>query len=104
LDGRMGPIHHMDVPASMAHPYHAMLGGGGDDAKAISLQLASAVVAFARTGDPNNDNIPAWQPFDGDSRATMIFDTETRLEHDPRGEIRKFWLARKRTQGTGADK
>lgn len=96
LDGRMGPIHHMDVPPSMAHPYHAMLGGGSDDAKAITEQMASVVVAFAKTGNPNNANIPNWPPFDGEGRATMIFDAETRLEHDPRSEIRKFWLERKR--------
>jgi para-nitrobenzyl esterase len=96
LDGRMGPIHHMDVPPSMAHPYHAMLGGGGDDARAITEQMASVVVAFAKTGNPNNAHIPNWSPLDDERRATKIFDAENRLEHDPRSEIRKFWLERKR--------
>jgi len=54
-------------------------------------RLASAWVAFAKTGDPNNSQIPHWPPYEASSRATMVFDTDTRVENDPRGEIRKFW-------------
>jgi para-nitrobenzyl esterase len=54
-------------------------------------RLASAWVAFAKTGDPNNSQIPRWPAYDSSTRATMIFDTDTRVENDPRSEIRKFW-------------
>jgi para-nitrobenzyl esterase len=54
-------------------------------------RLASVWTAFARTGDPNNPNIPNWPAYDTATRATMIFDADTRVENDPRGEIRKFW-------------
>ena len=53
--------------------------------------LASAWVAFAKTGDPNNPQIPRWAAYDAATRATMVFDTDTRVENDPRGEMRKFW-------------
>ena len=53
--------------------------------------LASALLAFAKTGDPNNPVIPHWAPYDLAGRATMIFDTETRVEADPRKPFRELW-------------
>jgi para-nitrobenzyl esterase len=54
-------------------------------------RLASAWVAFAKTGDPNNPAIPHWPAYDLASRATMIFDTHTRAENDPRKAFRELW-------------
>ena len=54
-------------------------------------RLASAWVEFARTGDPNNGALPAWPTYDAKTRATMVFDAETRVENDPRGEIRDYF-------------
>jgi len=48
--------------------------------------LASTWCAFAATGDPNNTEIPNWPSYDASMRATIIFDTTTRVENDPRGE------------------
>jgi para-nitrobenzyl esterase len=44
-----------------------------------------AWVSLAKTGNPNNGKTPAC--YDEAKRATMIFDVETRVENDPRGEI-----------------
>jgi para-nitrobenzyl esterase len=54
-------------------------------------RFASAWVSLAKTGNPNHPKIPDWPAYDADERATMIFDNETRVENDPRSEIRKFW-------------
>ena len=35
--------------------------------------------------------MPNWPAYEMTKRATMIFDKDTRVENDPRGEIRKFW-------------
>jgi len=48
-------------------------------------------VEFARTGDPNNGALPRWPTYDAQRRATMVFDAQTRVEDDPRGEIRDFF-------------
>jgi para-nitrobenzyl esterase len=53
----------------------------------------AAYVAFARTGDPNNSEIPAWAPYDGVRRATMTLNTECRLVEDYRGADRIAQLA-----------
>jgi para-nitrobenzyl esterase len=59
--------------------------------------FATTWATFAKTGNPNNDKIPTWAPYDGKGRATMIFDSHTRVEWDPRSDIRKFIAANEGT-------
>jgi len=83
--GRYGAVHGLDVAAS----FHE--GRAGNDGLRVADELASAWVAFAKTGNPNNPRIPPWQTYDAKTRATMSFGTPTQLINDPRAEIRKFW-------------
>jgi para-nitrobenzyl esterase len=83
--GRYGAIHGLDVSGSFREARD------GNDAARVADQLSSSWVAFAKTGNPNNARIPPWPAFDATTRATMIFGTPTRLENDPRKEIRTFW-------------
>jgi para-nitrobenzyl esterase len=53
--------------------------------------VGSAIVAFGKTGNPNCDKIPDWPPYNIESRATMIFDVESRVEKDPTSELRLLW-------------
>jgi para-nitrobenzyl esterase len=46
---------------------------------------------FARTGDPNNEKLPAWPAYALQGRPTMVFDIESRVEDDPLSEERKAW-------------
>ncbi len=46
--------------------------------QAMSDRVMDAFVRFARTGDPG------WPAYDPDRRQTMVFDTENRVENDPR--------------------
>lgn len=90
-DGKLGAIHHMDVPASWNNWRAALYGGAVAPARVLCRQLASAFVAFAQNGNPDNDYIPHWPAFEAQRRPTMIFDTTVRIEHDPRSDIRRFW-------------
>lgn len=49
-------------------------------------QLCGAYAAFARTGDPNTELLPKWEPVTQEHMYTMIFDETTRLgeDHDKR--------------------
>jgi para-nitrobenzyl esterase len=89
--GKFGAVHGIDVAASFHGVRDTIMGVGSAGGKVMCDRLASAWVAFAKTGDPNNPQIPRWPTYDGATRATMVFDTDTRVENDPRGEIRKFW-------------
>jgi para-nitrobenzyl esterase len=91
FDGKFGAVHGTDVSASF-HNYRDGIGGSGSrQQRALWATFASTWVAFARTGNPNNPKIPNWAPYETAKRATMIFDNNTRVENDPRGEIRAFW-------------
>ena len=88
--GRYGAVHGIDVSASMHNVRDGFL-VGLPEARRLADEFAGAFVALARTGSPNHDHLPEWAPYDTESRPTMVFDSDTRLEADWRGEIRQFW-------------
>ena len=53
--------------------------------------MSGALVALARTGDPNHDGLPFWPGYSMSERATMIFDVESRVECDPMSAERRVW-------------
>ncbi len=91
-DGKFGAVHGIDVSASF-HSYRDGFFAGSTPGKRMADRLASTWAAFVRTGDPNNDYIPPWSPYDDAKRAVMIFDDDTRQEFNPRGQIRAYWDA-----------
>jgi para-nitrobenzyl esterase len=92
FDGQFGAVHAMDVAASMHNERDAILGSGSSDARRMCDALASALLAFAKTGNPNNSQIPQWPRFDASQRCMLVFDRNTRVERDPHGTLRKLWL------------
>lgn len=92
FDGKFGAAHAMDVPASMHNERDAILGSGSIDARRMCNALASTWLAFAKTGDPNNPNIPTWPRFEPERRTTLVFGSDTRVEQDPYPALRNFWL------------
>jgi len=63
----------------------------GADAQQLADRMSEALLAFARTGNPNAPALPPWPRFDVAKRATMIFDLPTRVECDPRGAERRLF-------------
>ncbi len=91
FNGKFGAVHGTDVSATF-YNYRDGVGGNGSAAeRALWQQFASAWVSMARNADPNHSKIPHWPGYDAVKRPTMIFDTEVRVENDPRSEIRQFW-------------
>jgi para-nitrobenzyl esterase len=91
--GKFGAVHGIDVSASFYNVRDPIVGVGNPEGVAMCKRHASSWVAFASTGDPNNPEVPHWTPYDATNRATMIFDTNMRMENDPRGEMRNFWTS-----------
>ena len=63
----------------------------GPHAAPLVRAMSSSLVALARTGDPNHDAIPTWPTYSIPDRATMVFDVESRVEHDPMSAARVLW-------------
>lgn len=61
------------------------------EAFALAAKVSATWAAFARTGDPNGESLPTWEPYSGDERKTMVIDNESRLVSDPASEERKLW-------------
>jgi para-nitrobenzyl esterase len=91
-DGKFGAVHGIDVSASF-HSYRDGFFAGSTPAKRMADRFASCWGAFVRTGNPDNAHVPPWPPYDDARRAVMIFDNDTRVDFNPRGEIRAWWDA-----------
>jgi para-nitrobenzyl esterase len=90
-DGLWGAAHATDVSASLGNFRDPILGAGTASGRRLAEALSSAWIAFARSGDPNTQALPAWRPFEPADRATLVFDDLIALENDPDAEIRAFW-------------
>ncbi len=91
FDGKFGAVHGHDVDASFHNVRSPICGAGSLAGRVMADRLAGAWIAFAKTGDPNHGGIPHWAPYDLARRATMIFGADTRVENDPRADMRKLW-------------
>lgn len=89
--GKFGAVHGTDVSATFHNYRDPIIGCGSLEGRLMCDRLASTWVAFARTGNPNNESIPPWPTYEPTRRATMIFDNDTHVEDDPRSEVRHLW-------------
>ncbi|MDX6457123.1 MAG: para-nitrobenzyl esterase [Acidobacteriaceae bacterium] len=86
LDDRVGTFHACEISfafdnAELCDHYSA----GTPESLALSRQMGSAWVAFARTGNPNHSGLPQWPAYETQSKATMIFDSPCRVKNNPEG-------------------
>ena len=82
---RRGAPHTMDIALAFGTlEAEGSYTGTGAAARELSAQMMKAFVALARTGDPAARGIPAWPRYRLPDRSTMVFDTVSRAEKDPR--------------------
>ena len=103
MDGKFGAVHGVDVQFSFHNPRGPLEGGAGMEARLMSDRFASAWVAFAKTGNPNNPVIPNWPEWDPDQRTAMIFDINTRAVSHPHARLQDMWREVGSGQGTGRE-
>jgi para-nitrobenzyl esterase len=91
--GVLGACHGVELPF-VFDTLDAARGFIGDDPSLADLATTvhRTWVRFATTGDPG------WSTYDGDRRATLVFDTVSAVVDDPDGDLRTRWAA------TGASK
>ena len=78
LNGRTPAWHCADIPyvfanADLVEYTHQ------EGMEALQDEIAGAVIAFARTGDPNHAGIPDWPAGTPDTENTMVFGKQTHL-------------------------
>jgi para-nitrobenzyl esterase len=93
-NGRYGAMHTMDIALvfnNIAQP--GSLTGTSPEAQRTADAMSEALIAFARTGNPNHSRLPEWRPYTLPDRATMLFDADSKLENDPRGAERRLFAS-----------
>lgn len=92
-EGRLRAHHALDLPLVFNNIENSRsMVGPGPEPQRVADQMSAAWVAFARSGNPNTEGLPEWRPYNNKSRATMIFNLNSRLQNDPYSEIRKILL------------
>ncbi|MDR7084357.1 carboxylesterase type B [Arthrobacter ginsengisoli] len=85
----LGAVHALEIPFvfDIASPDVPLFGPmlGNEPPQELARTMHAAWVAFARTGDPG------WPRYETGRRATMRFDTASRIVEDPRSWERSLW-------------
>jgi para-nitrobenzyl esterase len=85
-------FHTLDIPLvfdNVGQPGSRT--GDGASARGMAAGMSEALLAFARSGNPNHRDLPHWALYSLERRETMVFDDTSRLEHDPRGGERRLY-------------
>ncbi|MDQ0191502.1 carboxylesterase/lipase family protein [Alicyclobacillus cycloheptanicus] len=94
LDGCPQAFHALEIPFvwnTVMNPEVDHLAGNDSARYKLAKQMHNAWIAFARCGDPNTTELPAWPKYDLDNRATMLFHTKCEVVHDPDRQKRLKW-------------
>jgi para-nitrobenzyl esterase len=89
--GKFGAPHMTDIPLAFDNVMAPGSNAVGPTAQPMADRMSEAFLAFARTGDPNCEAIPRWEPYDLPRRQTMVFDNRPHLADDPRGGERRLF-------------
>jgi para-nitrobenzyl esterase len=93
MNGLLGACHACELPYvfnTLDSPWAEAVCGTNPD-KNLAMRMHRAWIAFARNGDPNTADLPFWPQYNLEERPTMLFNTETKLAHDPAREERLLW-------------
>jgi len=91
LDGRPLAFHCQDLAMWFDNiDLCVQQTGGGADARALASKMSNALVAFARTGNPNHSGIPRWPAYSASAPANLILDTRVEVRNAPDGAARKL--------------
>lgn len=90
FDNRMRAFHCLDI-CFWFYNTDLMLThtGGGKRPRKLSENMASTLLQFIKTGDPNGGGLPNWPRYTSENRETMVLDDVSEVQNDPDGEARK---------------
>jgi para-nitrobenzyl esterase len=93
LDGKLKSPHALEIPFVFDNVQSSGLTGDSPTRFALAEKMSRTWLAFARTGNPNNEGIPDWPRYSIERRPTMMFDNQCRVENDPYRAERTAWDA-----------
>lgn len=85
MNGILRSTHCMEIPFVFDNvTRHASMTGGNRKAQILAEKMSNAWINFARTGNPNHNGLPKWDPYTAEKGSTMCFDNtcEVKYNHD----------------------
>lgn len=84
LDGGRAPWHCADIPFVFHNTELVPVARNAAQCTRVEKQIFDSVMAFVKTGNPNNPSIPTWPCSTDSEENTMLFgeDTQMRTNHD----------------------
>jgi para-nitrobenzyl esterase len=90
--GRLRAPHGLDIPMVFDNvALTPQMTGTGPEPQRVADQMSETILAFARTGNPNNRHLQRWPVYDLARRATMLFNRSASVADDPRGDERRIF-------------
>jgi para-nitrobenzyl esterase len=89
--GKFGAPHASDIQLVFDNLDKPGASAIGPTAQPMADQMSETFIAFARSGNPNNKQIPQWEKYTLPLRKTMVFNVPSHLENDPRGAERRLF-------------
>jgi para-nitrobenzyl esterase len=88
-EGKLRSYHTLDIPFVFQNVDIAQsMVGSGPERQPLADKMSAAWAAFARSGNPNHKGIAKWEPYNEKTRATMIWNNESKAINDPYREER----------------
>ncbi len=94
LDGKLGSCHVIEIPfvlGSYQDNFAKLLLGESEKICELSEKCVEAWASFARSGQPSSSQLPEWQAYDENQRATMELGEQCSALKDPMSAQRQFW-------------
>jgi para-nitrobenzyl esterase len=88
--GKLRSPHTLDIPYvfDTLERGAPIIGPASEEDQRLADRLSRTWATFARTGDPNNPDMPAWAPYDAANRHVMVLDDAPVAILDPHPETR----------------
>ena len=94
LNGVYRSTHCFDIPFVFNNVLrHASMTGGGTEAVILGEKMSDAWLNFARTGDPNAEGLPHWEPYTVEQGATMMFNVNCEISYNHDKELMDVVMA-----------
>lgn len=91
----LGACHGMELPLVFRNvSLQKEMTGATASAYRMSELMSSAWLAFMKTGDPNVEGLPRWEPYTAENGNTMVFDNTCEIWHNHDRQMLGFDIPR----------
>ena len=91
MGGVLGACHVLDIPFVFETLDRCPELVGRQPPTELAAVVHAAWIRFARSGNPNGEDLPDWPPYEWSHRRMMQFDASLTVVEDPGGARRRAW-------------